>query len=43
MLTEDMPDKAVADRADVSPGVLDKHYDRRTQEEKIEQQCQYLN
>ncbi|MFQ3320407.1 MAG: hypothetical protein ACI80F_002490 [Natronomonas sp.] len=43
MLTEEMPDKAIADRTDVSPGVLDKHYDRRTQEEKMEQRRKYLD
>ena len=43
MLTKEMPEKAVADRADVSPGVLDKPYDSWTQGEKMEQCEKYLD
>jgi len=42
-LKEDIPETAVSGRADVSQRVLDQHYDRRTQREKIEQRMQYLD
>lgn len=35
--------KAVGDRTNVSEAVLDKHYDRRTPEEKVEKRRQYLD
>ncbi|MDG5761313.1 tyrosine-type recombinase/integrase [Natronococcus sp. A-GB1] len=41
-LNQEWPMKAVSDRANVSEKVLDKHYDRRTPEEKMEQRRQYL-
>lgn len=42
-LREDVPDKIVSDRMDVSQDVLDEHYDRRTEDEKAEQRRQYLS
>lgn len=42
-LNNDWPMKAVSDRANVSKTVLDEHYDRRTEEEKVEQRRQYLD
>lgn len=42
-LTEDVPEKVVSDRMNVSPEVLDKHYDRRSEEVKVEQRRAYLN
>lgn len=41
-LNQEWPMKAVSDRANVSEGVLDEHYDRRTKREKMEQRRQYL-
>jgi len=41
-LSEDIPETAVSDRANVSQRVLEQHYDRRSQREKMEQRRQYL-
>jgi site-specific recombinase XerD len=42
-LTEDVPEKVVSDRMNVSTEVLDKHYDRRSEEVKVEQRREYLD
>lgn len=42
-LRDDVPEKVVSDRCNVSPDVLDEHYDRRTEDEKAEQRRQYVN
>jgi integrase len=42
-LSEDTPETAVSDRANVSQRVLEQHYDRRSQREKMEQRRQYLD
>ncbi|QKY18024.1 tyrosine-type recombinase/integrase [Halorubrum sp. CBA1229] len=42
-LTEDVPEKMVGDRMNVSLDVLEKHYDRRTEEEKASQRRDYLD
>lgn len=42
-LTCDVPVEIVGDRMDVSRKVLDKHYDRRSQEVKLEQRRGYLD
>ena len=42
-LNSDMPDKVVSDRANVSPKVIEQHYDRRTEQEKMEQRRDYLD
>lgn len=41
-LKNDLPEKVVSDRADVSEKVLDEHYDSRSQMEKMEQRRGYL-
>jgi len=38
-----MPDKVVSDRANVSPKVIEQHYDRRTEQERMEQRRDYLD
>ncbi|APE95717.1 tyrosine-type recombinase/integrase [Halodesulfurarchaeum formicicum] len=42
-LNSDMPDKVVSDRANVSQRVIEQHYDRRTEREKMEQRRDYLD
>lgn len=42
-LTEDVPEKVVSDRMNVGQDVLDKHYDKRSEEVKVEQRREYLN
>ena len=42
-LNSDVPETAVGDRANVSPEVLEKHYDQRSKKEKMEQRREYLD
>ncbi len=42
-LNSDLPDNVVSDRANVSPAVIEQHYDRRTEKEKMEQRRDYLD
>jgi len=41
-LRNDLPEKVVSDRADVSEDVLDEHYDSRSDMDKLEQRRDYL-
>ena len=41
-LSEDIPEKVVSDRMDVSLDVLEKHYDRRSEQKKAKQRQPYL-
>jgi integrase len=42
-LTSDVPEKVVSDRMNVSQDVLEKHYDERTEQQKVEQRRGYLD
>lgn len=42
-LTEDVPVDVVSDRMNVSRKTLEKHYDKRTEEVKVEQRREYLH
>lgn len=42
-LSEDIPEKVVSDRTNVSLDVLEKHYDRRTEQQKADQRRDYLD
>ncbi|WP_420182087.1 tyrosine-type recombinase/integrase [Haloarcula sp. KBTZ06] len=41
-LQSDTPERVVSDRMDVGMNVLDRHYDQRTEQEKVEQRRRYL-
>lgn len=41
-LQEDTPEQVVSDRMDVGMNVLDRHYDQRSEREKLRQRRQYL-
>lgn len=42
-LKEDVPKQVVSDRTNVSPDVLDEHYNEMTHEEQMEQRREYLD
>jgi len=42
-LSSDVPEKVVSDRMNVGRDVLDKHYDERSEEQKVEQRRGYLS
>nr|WP_309243305.1 site-specific integrase [Halorubrum yunnanense] len=42
-LQSDVPETVVGDRANVTPDVIDQHYDQRSQKEKMEQRRGYLD
>jgi len=42
-LHDDMPETLISDRANVSTDILDRHYDKRTEKEKMEQRRQYFS
>jgi hypothetical protein len=41
-LRQDVPEKVVSDRMNVSTDILDRHYDERGEEVKAEQRRQFL-
>ncbi|USZ71252.1 tyrosine-type recombinase/integrase [Natronosalvus halobius] len=42
-LQQDVPEKAISDRAQVSQDVLEQHYDNRSEKEKMEQRREYFS
>jgi site-specific recombinase XerD len=42
-LSADVPETVVSDRGNVSPEILSKHYDRRSEKQKMEQRRGYLD
>ncbi|MWG32990.1 tyrosine-type recombinase/integrase [Halomarina oriensis] len=42
-LRQDVPEKVVSDRMNVSQSILERHYDQRTEDEKTEQRRQFLS
>lgn len=40
-LSDDVPTKVVSDRPNVGPDVLEKHYDQREEQQKMEQRRKY--
>ncbi|MFB6187897.1 MAG: site-specific integrase, partial [Halobacteriaceae archaeon] len=42
-LNEDLPERVVSDRANMSPEILRKHYDRRSPRDRMEQRRGYLD
>jgi hypothetical protein len=43
LLRNDVPKQVVSDRVNSSPETLEKHYSQLTEEEKMEQQREYLS
>ena len=42
LLKRGVPVEVVSERCNVSPGIIDEHYDVRSAEEKMRQRCQIL-